>query len=162
MERARNTANLLHHPVVNATIERPVLKSLLEVIDCRMTYRSRYFDNLQQNAVLDLCLTDETCPRSVAAQLIALSKHVDALPNDAQSLLKTRNAADHDGPARRADDLVEQLEQADRESQELLAGGSPQILSQVVTRKIAAFRHRQITTGMELPCVPSTPHDLLQ
>ena len=90
IERVRDTAGLLrslflHH----GTLDRPVLRALLEVIDCRMTYRSRYLENVQQNAVLDLCLTDETCPRSMASLLIALSEHVDALPGEGQSLLRT-------------------------------------------------------------------------
>lgn len=90
IERVRDTASLLRSLLVNQTrLERPVLRALLEVIDCRMTYRSRYMDNVQQNAVLDLCLTDETCPRSIASQLNALAEHVDALPGEARSLLRT-------------------------------------------------------------------------
>lgn len=90
IERARDTANLLRSVIKDGKpIERPVLKALLEVIDCRMTYRSRYLDNLQQNAVLDLCITDETCPRSIAAQLVALADHVDSLPRDLNSPLRT-------------------------------------------------------------------------
>ncbi len=90
IERVRDTASLLRSLLVHRSrLERPVLRALLEVIDCRMTYRSRYMDNLQQNAVLDLCLTDETCPRSIASQLNALAEHVDALPGEARSLLRT-------------------------------------------------------------------------
>lgn len=158
IERARNTANLLRSVLaVHPTIERPVLKSLLEVIDCRMTYRARYFDNLQQNAVLDLCLTDETCPRSVAAQLIALSEHVEALPHDAQSLLRNEERRSI-MTALHAVRMIapEQLEQGPDESlQELLAELDRQLrmLSQVVTRKYLLHSGipRQITTGMELP-----------
>jgi uncharacterized alpha-E superfamily protein len=54
-----------------------------------MTYRARYLDNIQQNGVLDLCLTDETCPRSIASQVVILSEHVDALPRDAGDPLRT-------------------------------------------------------------------------
>jgi uncharacterized alpha-E superfamily protein len=47
-----------------------------------MTYRSRYLATLQLAPVLDLLLTDETNPRSVAFQLAALAAHVDLLPRD--------------------------------------------------------------------------------
>jgi len=90
VERVRDTSSLLRSLLVQRTkLDRPVLRALLEVIDCRMTYRSRYMENVQQNAVLDLCLTDETCPRSIASQLIALAEHVDALPGEGKSLLRT-------------------------------------------------------------------------
>jgi uncharacterized alpha-E superfamily protein len=58
-------------------------------MDCRMTYRARYLDNVQQNAVLDLCVTDETCPRSIACQLMGLSEHVDSLPGHETAVLRT-------------------------------------------------------------------------
>jgi uncharacterized circularly permuted ATP-grasp superfamily protein/uncharacterized alpha-E superfamily protein len=90
VEHARNVLHLLKSILVKgAPIDRAVLKALLEVIDCRMTYRSRYLDNLQQNAVLDLCLTDETCPRSIVTQLVALVEHVDELPSDTSTPLRT-------------------------------------------------------------------------
>ena len=60
----------------------PVLEAVLEVADSLMTYRSRYLANLQLVSVLDLLLTDETNPRSVAYQLMAISQHVDQLPRD--------------------------------------------------------------------------------
>lgn len=90
VERASNVAHLLKSLYSGpAPVGRPMLKALLEVIDCRMTYRSRYLDNLQQNAVLDLCITDETCPRSIASQLIALADHVDELPHDFSTPLRS-------------------------------------------------------------------------
>ena len=54
-----------------------------------MTYRSRYLDNVQPNAVLDLFISDETNPRSLAFQAVAISEHVDALPQDHTSPLHT-------------------------------------------------------------------------
>jgi len=90
VERARNIVSLLKSVMGKGTaLDRPILRALLEVIDCRMTYRARYLDNLQQNAVLDLCITDETCPRSIAAQLVALVDHVDELPTDISSPLRS-------------------------------------------------------------------------
>jgi len=62
--------------------EASVLESLLDACDSLMTYRSRYMANLQASAVLDLLLTDETNPRSVAFQLETLVRHLDNLPHD--------------------------------------------------------------------------------
>jgi uncharacterized alpha-E superfamily protein len=90
IERGRNTASLLRTMVASGGIrERSVMRLLLEILDCRMTYRARYLDNLQPNAVLDLFITDETNPRSVAFQSISIAEHVDALPIDALSPLRS-------------------------------------------------------------------------
>lgn len=62
-----------------------VLEALLEVADSLMTYRSRYLANLQLSAVIDLLITDETNPRSLAYQLAMLSVHVEQLPRDQNS-----------------------------------------------------------------------------
>jgi uncharacterized circularly permuted ATP-grasp superfamily protein/uncharacterized alpha-E superfamily protein len=61
---------------------KATLKILLELLDCKMTYRNRYLNNLQHHAVLDLALTDETNPHSLGFQLAAIVSHVDRLPND--------------------------------------------------------------------------------
>ncbi len=88
IERGRDTCSLLGSIVSYGEIQKPaVLRALLDVLDCRMTYRSRYLDNLQPNAVLDLFISDETNPRSLAFQAIAISEHVDALPTDFSSPL---------------------------------------------------------------------------
>jgi uncharacterized alpha-E superfamily protein len=90
VERASDVASFLRSVLaMPEAIERPILKMVLEVVDCQMTYRARYLDNIQQNGVLDLCLTDETCPRSIASQVVILSEHVDALPRDAGDPLRT-------------------------------------------------------------------------
>ncbi len=60
--------------------EAQVLDSILEVADVRMTYRRRYLANLRTEAVLDLVLFDESNPRSLAAQLVALKENVEHLP----------------------------------------------------------------------------------
>jgi uncharacterized alpha-E superfamily protein len=62
--------------------DAPVLEAFLEVADSLMTYRSRYLATLQPAPVLDLVLTDETNPRSVAFQLVTLADHVENLPRD--------------------------------------------------------------------------------
>jgi len=61
--------------------ETAVLQALLDIRDCKMTYRSRYLASITTAAVLDLLLTDETNPRSLVTQLSALCEHVQALPH---------------------------------------------------------------------------------
>ncbi len=63
-------------------VQRPAMETILEVADSLMTYRSRYMANLQLAPVLDLLLTDETNPRSLAFQLFRLSEQVEQLPRD--------------------------------------------------------------------------------
>ncbi|MCX7397388.1 MAG: circularly permuted type 2 ATP-grasp protein [Planctomycetales bacterium] len=81
IERAGATARLLLSAEIKRGGASPgTLKTLVEVLDVRMTYRFRYRDNLQRNAVLDLAITDETNPRSLAYQIERLVQHVDRLP----------------------------------------------------------------------------------
>ncbi len=56
------------------------MKTIVEVLDVRMTYRFRYRENFHRNAVLDLTITDETNPRSLAFQIDRAVSHVDRLP----------------------------------------------------------------------------------
>ena len=60
-----------------AAQEGPVLDAVLEVADSGMTYRRRYMSSLRPEAVLDLLVADETNPRSLASQLVALAGDVD-------------------------------------------------------------------------------------
>ena len=62
--------------------ESAILQAILDVRDSKMTYRSRYLASINTTAVLDLILTDETNPRSLAWQLAAIAKHVEELPDD--------------------------------------------------------------------------------
>jgi uncharacterized circularly permuted ATP-grasp superfamily protein/uncharacterized alpha-E superfamily protein len=62
-----------------------VEEMLLEIADSSMTYRNRYLGTLEPAPLIDLLLTDETNPRSVAYQFAALAGHVEALPRDASS-----------------------------------------------------------------------------
>ncbi len=83
MERALHTMSLLLNSMVEARHDdSAVLEAILEVADSLMTYRSRYLSNLQQAAVLDLLMTDESNPRALAYQLAALHEHVENLPRD--------------------------------------------------------------------------------
>lgn len=89
LERSQHTLNLIYSGMVNVNDNEPaVLDALLEVADSSMTYRSRYLANLQLIPALDLLLTDETNPRSIAFQLVALYQHMDELPrHESQPLL---------------------------------------------------------------------------
>ena len=90
IERGRNICRLvLACEFSKVLAESSVLKALLQIIDCRMTYRTRYLDNFQRNAVLDLCATDETNPHSVIFQASVLAEHVDSLPHDPSLPLRT-------------------------------------------------------------------------
>jgi uncharacterized circularly permuted ATP-grasp superfamily protein/uncharacterized alpha-E superfamily protein len=84
LERALKMVGLLGSTLVTAgNQEGPLLEALLEIADSSMTYRRRYLGSLQPAAVLDLLLADETNPRSLAFQLVALADDVDNLPWDA-------------------------------------------------------------------------------
>lgn len=83
MERARRTAELLQATMVDPlTEERPMLATLLEVCDSAMTYRTRYLADLRPVPVIDLLLTDDINPRSVAYQFRRVLMHIDELPHD--------------------------------------------------------------------------------
>ncbi|MFM8415561.1 MAG: circularly permuted type 2 ATP-grasp protein [Planctomycetota bacterium] len=58
---------------------------LLEIADSSMTYRNRYLAALEPAPLIDLLVTDETNPRSIAFQFAALAEHVAALPREASS-----------------------------------------------------------------------------
>jgi uncharacterized circularly permuted ATP-grasp superfamily protein/uncharacterized alpha-E superfamily protein len=86
IERAIHTITLVRSTL--ATLEDnevPVLESVLEVAESSITYRRRYLSSLQAAPVLDLLLLDETNPRSLAFQLVALADSVDRLPRDAST-----------------------------------------------------------------------------
>jgi uncharacterized circularly permuted ATP-grasp superfamily protein/uncharacterized alpha-E superfamily protein len=81
LEKAQNAIWLVQSALACSDRETsPVLETLLEAADSLMTYRSRYLMNLQFAAVVDLLLTDETNPRSLAYQLVRLADDVDNLP----------------------------------------------------------------------------------
>ncbi|ADG67328.1 protein of unknown function DUF404 [Planctopirus limnophila DSM 3776] len=66
-----------------------VLESIVEVADSLITYRTRYLTRIQLPPVLDLILTDESNPRSVIFQMQTLSQHIDQLPRDKTTPLRT-------------------------------------------------------------------------
>ncbi len=60
--------------------ERSLLEVALEVGDSIMTYRSRYLAEILAAPALDLLMTDESNPRSIAFQLAVVNEHLDHLP----------------------------------------------------------------------------------
>lgn len=83
IERGLQTASLVRVMLHSGgATEHAVLEALLEVADSIMTYRSRYLARVQLAPVLDLLLTDESNPRSVAFQLACCAGHVEQLPRD--------------------------------------------------------------------------------
>ncbi len=81
IERAVSTAQMLLTADLRRSQASPaVLRTLIEILDVRMTYRFRYRDNLQRNAVLDLAIADDSNPRSLAFQVERLIQHTDRLP----------------------------------------------------------------------------------
>jgi uncharacterized circularly permuted ATP-grasp superfamily protein/uncharacterized alpha-E superfamily protein len=84
LERSMHTLGLLRGALGRIDgAEGPILEAVLEVADSSMTYRRRYMGSVHPAAVLDLLLADESNPRSLAFQLVALSGHVDHLPRPA-------------------------------------------------------------------------------
>ena len=78
------------HRIVLAThMTTPkVVKRLLEVADSTVTYRTRYYTNLQPLAVIDTLMADEQNPRSLGFQLDHLAELYAKLPRNLSSDLR--------------------------------------------------------------------------
>jgi uncharacterized alpha-E superfamily protein len=88
IERTTTTAQmLLCADLRRAPTPAPVLKTIIELLDSQMTYRFRYRDQLQRDAVLDLGITDDTNPRSLSFQILRLQSQVSELPTTSQQPL---------------------------------------------------------------------------
>lgn len=84
IERSLHLIRLLRSTLITpAANEGPILDTVLEILDSGMTYRRRYMSSLRAEAVLDLVLEDESNPRSLASQLVALVDDVNHLPRAA-------------------------------------------------------------------------------
>jgi len=79
IERAFHVARLVRSTLVEAD-DSASFDGILEVADSTITYRARYRGLVAFEPVLDLVLTDETNPRSVAYQLVAIDEHIRRLP----------------------------------------------------------------------------------
>lgn len=62
--------------------EAQTLDDILQIADSAITYRRRYLASLQAAPVLDLLLTDESNPRSLAFQITSLVNEIGWLPRD--------------------------------------------------------------------------------
>lgn len=92
VERCHWIAELLKTALVdeeNADAHHDIMNALVDVFDCRITYRSRYMAAVQMAPLLDLLVCDETNPGSLAAQVHALHQHITKLPRAAGLAVKT-------------------------------------------------------------------------
>ncbi len=82
LERALQMADLLRAGIAEVPADsQPHLNILLQVADSAITYRTRYLSVLRTDLVLQLLLADETNPRSVGFQLVAMVDQFDSLAN---------------------------------------------------------------------------------
>jgi uncharacterized circularly permuted ATP-grasp superfamily protein/uncharacterized alpha-E superfamily protein len=79
-ERAINTARFARQFAFDEASEED-LDVLLTLVDCQITYRSRYLIGPSLAPVRDLAVLDPYNPRSVAFQVGALNEHIAALPS---------------------------------------------------------------------------------
>ncbi len=112
IERAIHTVFAIHMLLLpEGQRETPALEAALEFGDCILTYRSRYLTTLQLAPALDLLVTDETNPRSIAYQLARVVEHLEQLPRDPRDALRSPEqrlgmAALHAVRMLSADDLI--------------------------------------------------------
>src|SRR6476620_3531429 len=78
-ERAINTMRFARHFAYDEASEED-LAVLLTLVDCQITYRSRYLVGPLLAPVRDLVVLDPYNPRSVAFQVFALNYHIASLP----------------------------------------------------------------------------------
>jgi len=91
IERATHMAILVRELAVDGDPEAEGgLDLLLELGDSTMTYRTRYLTTAQLPTSLDLLVSDETNPRSIAFQAAVLREHIAALPRDPEQASLTR------------------------------------------------------------------------
>lgn len=79
-ERAINTARFARQFAYDEAGEED-LDVLLTLVDCQITYRSRYLVGPALAPVRDLAVLDPYNPRSVAFQVAALNEHIASLPS---------------------------------------------------------------------------------
>jgi uncharacterized alpha-E superfamily protein len=115
LERSTSTLGLVRGLCEKPDAGPSAWEAFLEVADSSMTYRSRYLAQWSLAAVLDLLLTDETNPRSVAYQVQAIARHVAELARYENSPLPTAEQR-----------LIEKIEHRIRSSDiAMLSGSAP-------------------------------------
>ena len=93
LERSLNLLEIVRAALTVAVPVTATLEPLLQIADSTMTYRRRYYAQVQLAPVLDLLLVDESNPRSLAFQLDALRDHMERLPHDPHAPTPTREQA---------------------------------------------------------------------
>ena len=89
IEHALQIAAFIKHCFAEqAAVPDQLLEAALDIMDSGMTYRARYYANLQLPLVLDLLLVDELNPRSLAFQLVKLKKDVKSLPGNIDAIVQ--------------------------------------------------------------------------
>ena len=79
IERAINTCRFVRQFTGNnPTIE--TLDALLEMIDCQISYRSRYVTDTTLAPTVDMAMLDPFNPRSVGFQARRIDEHLSSLP----------------------------------------------------------------------------------
>ncbi|WP_454630309.1 circularly permuted type 2 ATP-grasp protein [Bradyrhizobium cenepequi] len=79
-ERAINTTRFARQFAYDEAADDD-LDILLTLVDCQITYRSRYLVTPTLAPVRDLAVLDPYNPRSVAFQVVSLNEHIAALPS---------------------------------------------------------------------------------
>lgn len=81
VERAAQSVAILHFACeVTESLTSPMFVALLENADSIMTYRSRYQSGFRLGPVCDLLMRDQSNPRAIAFQLVAIKEHIKQLP----------------------------------------------------------------------------------
>ncbi|TWT90581.1 hypothetical protein Mal64_09750 [Pseudobythopirellula maris] len=99
IEAALTTIDLLRAAHESGSLaKRSTLKALLEVVGSEMTYRVRYLDRVEQHAVLDLLVIDDSNPQSVLYQVALVAEQTGSLPAEDEQgagTLTLRNEVSH-------------------------------------------------------------------
>ncbi|CAM3694993.1 circularly permuted type 2 ATP-grasp protein [Tsukamurella strandjordii] len=106
IERALQLADLTTSVVVPARepeVEAGLLDAYLVACESSVTYRRRHRSVLRVGAVTDLMFLDADNPRSLVFQLGALSRDLQALPDELRSVAAERTATELLGRLRRFD-----------------------------------------------------------
>lgn len=80
IERGVATCRFARH-FGDANAPAECLDVLLDLVDCQITYRSRYLIGVAYHPVIDLVMLDEQNPRSVLFQIQRLDQEIAALPS---------------------------------------------------------------------------------
>ncbi|MBL6852062.1 MAG: circularly permuted type 2 ATP-grasp protein [Alphaproteobacteria bacterium] len=80
IERTSHQICLVNQAAAATDGDASYVRMMLDIADSAMTYRSRYLNQFDLGALIDLLLLDETNPRAVAFQLASLERNLRELP----------------------------------------------------------------------------------